>query len=794
MREGRRSLISVCLALVLGAGAHAAESGLHPTYESLLEGRYTGPMLAPPGGFGWSLDTANWDLSSGQVWLMEPAAAPSGDALVTGMVFEGAGRFEIRVPDAIEARQLRRFAEDEELDDVLAFDFDAAVVRASAAQDLLNLSLFDTSGATYSKHSLAAARHERWRVDQFSDADARILSALHTAGDLYLKVEMRTKAHGWVTFEYDELRAEELQLSVIRNGYNESWLSLDRQSERSETGRPTSIWTDELLRLEALDVKLDVTESGSGGRRGVGAVNPVRAKYETTTRYRAKRGGLRALALELTPLAEVEWVREGGSERQFLRYNIGDESRAMPGYVYDNSLVVLLDRTLDKDETVELTFRYEYEIGNFAGLLSWYPTPTHMGFEEPHDVRVEATHRKDYGFKTMGRLVSQREEGRHLVSVWETEEPVDAAAYTIARSPYEKTYEFDGLPKLIMFGTQQGYMSADKIEQFSADIINAVNYFQNLFASPIRAEELNVTFIASGHGQAGEGLIHISDGIAQAAGQGVATGGTREAFLAHEVAHEWWGHQLSWKTYRDQWLSEGFAEYSSMMFVEASLENGDRIFRDMLQAYTDEMNGSIGSAFGAFSRPGLALLNKAGRGRMGPIGHGNRAGTEESPAAYVSMAYTKGALVVHMLRTILKTVTGNDETFIRILRDFVKVHQGGSVSTADLQAVVTRHANSDWSWFFDQWVFGTAIPTFKVKDAVRQEGDGWVLSLDVEMTDVPDGFRTPVPVRAEFSGGKSGTLLVMVDQRNETFELNLPAKPKKVEFNPDHGILAKMKR
>jgi aminopeptidase N len=31
----------------------------------------------------------------------------------------------------------------------------------------------------------------------------------------------------------------------------------------------------------------------------------------------------------------------------------------------------------------------------------------------------------------------------------------------------------------------------------------------------------------------------------------------------HEVAHQWWGHAVGWKSYRDQWMSEGFAEFSA---------------------------------------------------------------------------------------------------------------------------------------------------------------------------------------------------------------------------------------
>ena len=232
-----------------------------------------------------------------------------------------------------------------------------------------------------------------------------------------------------------------------------------------------------------------------------------------------------------------------------------------------------------------------------------------------------------------------------------------------------------------------------------------------------------------------------------------------------------------------------------MMFVQASLEDGPRLFRDALKAYNDELIGSMSSAFGAFSRPGLAIMNKAAMRRIGPIGHGYRAGTVEAPAAYQSMAYSKGALVLHMLRTILNAMTGGEDAFTGVLRDFVARHRGGSASTADFERVLSERVPADWSWFFDQWVYGTHIPTYDWSYSVeRASGGKWTLELEVEQTDVPPGFRSPIPVRADFGGGRSGQLMVIMDQPRKTFSLTLPAKPKKVILNPDFGILAKMRR
>ena len=43
----------------------------------------------------------------------------------------------------------------------------------------------------------------------------------------------------------------------------------------------------------------------------------------------------------------------------------------------------------------------------------------------------------------------------------------------------------------------------------------------------------------------------------------------------HEIAHQWWGHMVGWATYHDQWLSEGFAEFSAGLFLEATEKPGE---------------------------------------------------------------------------------------------------------------------------------------------------------------------------------------------------------------------------
>ena len=736
-------------------------------YELLVGARYSSAVPLE-GEVSWDLDGAKLSLESGEVSLAERTQA----GFVTGLVFEGQGRLEIPVPDRYELRQLRRFAEDPSLEAV-SQSFDRMFLRTSDPRLLPKLGeLAQKAGGPLGENSLAKKHTREWLLFYGHDPDARVMAGLGTPGDRYVRLDVRSEDFGWLTLEFESLRAEELELLKFDEGrlFVESWLNLDRASERLPDGRAGS-QEAAVVALEHFDSELDLTKVSHESPVGAGSVVPVDGRFKTRVRYRSMRPGLTALVLDLDSWARVDAVRTSdGRELGYVRKHFGPLSNVIHKRTYDSSLVVELPEPLAADQTIELDFEYEALLYNYGSLLMWYPTPRGMALE-PHSSTITATYKRDYGFKATGTRISEDRVDGGIRSVWKTQVPINGAAFTLALKPHEKSYEFDGLPEIVLFGTQRGDLSSQKIEGFSADIINSINFFQNLFGTKVESTQLNATLIAAGHGQAARGLLHVSDAIGYSAGTGV-----REAFLAHEVAHEWWGHQVGWTSYRDQWLSEGFAEYSAMMFIAASLDGGERVFRDILRDYNE-----------------ILTTKSRARERMGPIGHGVRAGTAEAPSAYVSMSYLKGAMVVHMLRRLLRAVTGKDEMFFTVLRDFVSTYKGRTASTEDFQAILSKHANTDWSWFFDQWVYGTHIPTFDYSYDVKQAGDGWELTLEVEMTEVPEGFRVAVPVQATFKGGRSGELLVMIDEPKKTIVRNLPDKPNKVVFNPDFAVVAKMK-
>lgn len=148
-------LVAIWSARVLPADSLPPQAA-HADYQRLQAVRFTSqPTPIPEGGIRWSLDTATWELVSGTLWLQEPTS----EGAVTGLVFEGTGRFRMTVPDPFERAQLRRFTRRPNLE-ALEETFTQMVLRASGEEPLASLGT-PPEGAAYAEHRLARERLPR---------------------------------------------------------------------------------------------------------------------------------------------------------------------------------------------------------------------------------------------------------------------------------------------------------------------------------------------------------------------------------------------------------------------------------------------------------------------------------------------------------------------------------------------------------------------------------------------------------------------------------------------------------
>ncbi|MGH9317400.1 MAG: M1 family aminopeptidase, partial [Thermoanaerobaculia bacterium] len=245
------------------------------------------------------------------------------------------------------------------------------------------------------------------------------------------------------------------------------------------------------------------------------------------------------------------------------------------------------------------------------------------------------------------------------------------------------------------------------------------------------------------------------------------------------------------QSYRDQWLEEGLAEFSAALVLQAA--GGAKKFNDF---WEKARKWIVAKPIGA------SIAND----EAGPITQGYRLSTSKNLRAYQAMTYSKGAYVMHMLRTLMRDPANPkpDEKFIAMMHDFVASYAGKNPSTRDFQTVVERHmtpamnaaGDGKMDWFFKQWVYGTEIPRYRQKLDISKQGAGqYRITGNVSQEGVSNDFRAQAYVYAEFSKGEIGRLGVLSLVGNATTPLDvtlrLPKEPKHLLLNAYHDVLSR---
>ena len=181
----------------------------------------------------------------------------------------------------------------------------------------------------------------------------------------------------------------------------------------------------------------------------------------------------------------------------------------------------------------------------------------------------------------------------------------------------------------------------------------------------------------------------------------------------------------------------------------------------------------------------------------GPVVAGVRLRTSETPFDYRLLVYEKGAFILHMIRMLLLDLeTGDDGRFRELMRGVVRDHAGGVVSTRSFEAAVTEAFGEPMDWFFDQWVYGVDVPTYRPDldvSPLRDAAMPFVVHGTVRQEDVPPGFRMAVPIRLEFRDHAPILRRIRVDREEVAVEIPVPAEPERIEFNYQHGVLARVR-
>jgi aminopeptidase N len=169
--------------------------------------------------------------------------------------------------------------------------------------------------------------------------------------------------------------------------------------------------------------------------------------------------------------------------------------------------------------------------------------------------------------------------------------------------------------------------------------------------------------------------------------------------------------------------------------------------------------------------------------------------------AYQNVTYPKGAYVLQMLRSMMRSTDDKDQekAFIDMMHDFVESHRDRPATTESFKAIAEKHItklmdfghNGRLDWFFDEWVYGTQIPRYRYDSQVTPADGGKVkVHLTVTQSDVDEHFAMLVPVFADFGKGMIRIGQVgLIGNTTREFDFPLPSQPKKVALNAYKDIL-----
>jgi aminopeptidase N len=234
-----------------------------------------------------------------------------------------------------------------------------------------------------------------------------------------------------------------------------------------------------------------------------------------------------------------------------------------------------------------------------------------------------------------------------------------------------------------------------------------------------------------------------------------------DRLVAHEIAHQWWGNAVTEGDWDDVWLSEGFATYFTLLFVEHAY--GAEPFREGLRQSLktiltfEEKN------------PGYRVVHDT---------------LSDMRKVITSHTYQKGGWTLHMLRGIVGT-----DRFWAGIREYYRLYRDGSASTADFRRVMEEASGRDLGWFFDQWLYRGGIP--RIRGGWRYDPASGEVAIELTQTQAGAPFRLPLEVAIKHPGETTPARLERLEltEARQTFRIAVPGKPGSIVLDPGLWVL-----
>lgn len=706
-------------------------------------------------------------MASGTAFVAE---TPEG---VTAVVLLGRGTMRFAPPEAAERIQVRIFSGDE----VLETAFDSAFIRVQPGdftakfppeslierpadpRDLEDAEkVFEEYAGRTLQINLIDLSPERWWITP-------------QAGDFI--AEVQTREFDTLTFTRSLNDAEDVTLFDRKRRHNISvYASAEKLAAR---GRYYN--EDDLVDYDIVTHDLEAT------------IDPRRETIDGNARVKLKirAGAASTINLRLAEELTVSGVYSPDYGR-LLHLRV----------VNQNSLIVSLPRTLSRGEDIWLNIRYAGHMPSqelereaisvsqdqrdplilppepryiYSNRTYWYPQSVVSDYAT---VRMKITVPEEYDVIATGRAVGEPAPPPGVVDgprlhafVFETAKPVRYLACVISRFRDVESRQLkldDDGGQAVTMHVLANPRQVGRARQLADQTGDIFSFYASLVGeAPYPSFTLGVTEreVPGGHSPA---YFAVVDQPQHAAfvwrSDPVNFDNYPSFFVAHEIAHQWWGQAVGWANYHEQWLSEGFAQYFAVLYAEDRLAAGvlNNVLRQMRQTAIRESS-------------------------EGPISLGYRLGhIKGEPRVFRSIIYNKSAMVLHMLRRLI-----GDTAFFAGVRSFYSNSKYKKAGTDDLLAAMEQASGRDLSTFFDAWIFGAAIPEAKF----TYEVEGRTAILRLEQSGPPIEF--PVSVRLTYRSGREQTIVMTARDKVSLHTVELVESLRSASANFDHGSLVNLR-
>jgi hypothetical protein len=754
-------------------------------------------------------DAANFNLKSGELYFITPV-----EGKVTAAVFIGDGELKLTPPTAVEKHSIKIFTGE----DGITEQFTKLILRFTdqtfeQIKSSPNATMKSGGPAASQARGLFRDNQDLLRKRLRDNRELRTLYDLYNpAREGFFAAFIDGKRFNKLVFLLEPLgvpNATPEEVALFSYGETDGglWTAFHREEEYKK-GTASSSEDNRLIDITRHDIDA--------------AIKGTRLAATDRLTFINLRAGTRVVPFELFGPLRVSKVQDAdGNDLSFVQEDKNE----------DSDFGVIMPKPLEAGKTYQISIQYDGTDalrdsggGNFILIprSTWYPGNANVLFAEDRAI-FDMTFRYPKSLTFVGTgspTAPDTREGDLAVAKWSSgQTELAVAGFNYGRfkkkviSDKDTGYEVEfyantEIPDELRMVQQQieqaeargeqtmttlGSISTTKVgDRALADAQNATRiynaYFGKLPYNRIAMSQQPAGFF----GQAWPTLVYMPylayvDTTQRAQLLG-ARGGTDTFWryvAPHEIAHQWWGHIIGWDSYHDQWMSEGFAEFSSSLYVQ--IIRGDEKFIDF---WEDLRKLIIEASPATKDRKPYTV---------GPVTQGYRLNNGKTGGVARRLIYPKGAFILHMLRMMMmdQHKGGGDARFQAMMKDFVKTHFNQDVSTEDFKAIVEKHMtpemnidnNGKMDWFFNQWVYGTQIPAYKLEYKVSSDG---MLNAKITQSGVSDDFAMLVPIYVDMGKGWSrlGSARMIGNTTVEIKDLKLPSAPKRVATCAMHDVLA----